>query len=1127
MRFIEPKIRFSSKKIELSRMTNYPIAENEEERLAALYQLNILDSEPEEVFDDIVKLASAICEKPIAMISLLDRNRQWFKAKTGMEINETPREMAIGQYAIYNNELLVIEDAQSNEKFKNHPMVVSEPHVRFYAGTPLAYDQFNIGTLCVIDTKPGVLNESQKSSLQALAKNTMKLFTLRYKMQEVSRMHDLLHTLKGINEEYIKSHQNKHLLFSKILDFLLQFTESRFGLIGEINDKKQEPKLEAFAIKSSLNGPQNPSSYASIEDAEKDFKNLKTLLTHTLTTGENLISNDAANLPEKSDVQDQNALLTKYMGIAIKDKKDKLIGMIGIGNKPSGYLENELELLKPIVSTCGTLILAIRSELKKMEVEAENQKITRQLMNAQSIAKIGSWELNLNTNKTNWSEELYRIFEIPQKIKQSSGQDYAQTRSIGPKNLISNEKLFAEIMEGKSVSYKQKLEFEDGRTKIISIRASPFKDESGKVVIVQGTCQDITEQRQKSIDLQRFFDLSPDFLFITNAEGLILKNSSSFNLFLGYSSQELQEKTIFDILHPDDVPNMKAMLHELHEKGKLSTLKNRILKKEGDSIDLEWTAAYDKESKRIYASAKDITEKAELEEKILQSKVEAEKTLAKETFLANMSHEIRTPLNAIIGFNEILAKSSLTPDQRKKVEIINSASKTLSVIINDILDLSKLESGKLELDKFPFSIETVCRQVIQLKYSDAKAKGIKLFFSYDNEIPELVSGDEIRLTQILINLISNAIKFTEAGHVELKVREGFHEAEKAQIVFSVSDTGIGIPKNKLDTIFERFSQAETYTTRIYGGTGLGLSIVKSLIELHNGELNVRSTVGEGTTFTVSLNYEISNEGHELSTPADSENYQNISAMHDLMVLLVEDNEHNQLLADSYLKKHGVKLDKASNGKIALEKLKTKSYDIILMDLQMPIMDGIETTEHIRNILKLKTPIIACSAHAMTSERKKCLASGMNDYISKPYSEKTLLQVMAPFLPKSSNGKISAEPVLTSTQPHNGHQQATEPVAVPKNEGRRSPEWLANAVLAKLPEDIRILTEALKLRDWKALEFKAHNLISSLSILHEDLGIELSRQLEKASRECEEKNSMIIGTDLIEFLKALENAENER
>jgi hypothetical protein len=162
---------------------------------------------------------------------------------------------------------------------------------------------------------------------------------------------------------------------------------------------------------------------------------------------------------------------------------------------------------------------------------------------------------------------------------------------------------------------------------------------------------------------------------------------------------------------------------------------------------------------------------------------------------------------------------------------------------------------------------------------------------------------------------------------------------------------------------------------------------------------------------------------------------------------------------------------------------------------------------------------------MTSERKKCLASGMNDYISKPYSEKTLLQVMAPFLPKSANGKIGIEPVLTSIPPHNGHKEATEPEpAVQKNESRRSPEWLAKAVLAKLPEDIRILTEALKLRDWKALEFKAHNLVSSLSILHEDLGIELSRQLEKASRECEEKNSMIIGTDLIEFLKALETSE---
>jgi PAS domain S-box-containing protein len=1070
----------------------------EEERLKALHNLNILDGPPEKEFQDIVQLASKICEKPVAMISLLDKDRQWFKAKVGMDVDETPRELALGQYAIQNNDFFEVPDAQKHPLFKNHPFVINEPHVRYYAGAPLRFDdKLCIGTLCVMDRQPGQLSLEQKEYLTALANNAMKMFLLKHKMRELSKSRDLLHALQAINEDFIRDRANKIQLLQQMLEQALRVSESSKGIIAEISESNNS-LIEVACINPLKGEPKKEKAPLCFPEA---------VLQESLRTCETSIINNFIGRES-------------YLCIPILESSKKPIGVIGLGKSNSEYAENDRQLLQPFLTSCITLLLTTKAEELKKKTEDENQKITRQLLNAQAIAKTGSWEFHVDTGEMFWSEEQYRIFELP--LMEADKLAQAANMRFEPEEREKNFKIYIEMAQmGKPFFYQQKIRFEDGRTKTILINGNPVLNEEGQLQMIQGTCQDVTEQRQRALDLQQFFDLSLDMLCITNREGIILKHSASFNEILGYADSDHKGLNLFELTHPDDLIRAKSEVQNLFQTGKLSNIQLRFLHKNGSYVLLEWTAAYDADSQRIFASAKDITGKAELEELLIQSKIEAEKARAKDIFLANMSHEIRTPLNAIIGFNEILANSRLDPDQRKNIEIVRSASKNLSVIINDILDVSKLESGKLELDFSPLRIENTCKQVIQLQMSEAKSKGVKLFFSYDNEIPELVKGDEVRLGQILINLISNSIKFTEKGQVELKVREESRDGSFSKINFTVADTGIGIPEDKIKKVFERFSQAETYTTRLYGGTGLGLSIVKSLIELHDGKISVKSQPGEGTEFSFSIRYEISDDQEEEGRLTEINLSEITDRLEGTRILLVEDNEHNQLLATSYLTKYKAKLDLASNGKQALEKLKEKKYDVILMDLQMPIMDGISATEEIRKTLKLQTPVIACSAHALSSERKKCMESGMNHYISKPYSEKILVQAILNLIPARKIGdtqnelqKISGD-AIARTENNNHH-------GVAESNGRsgKPADWLSKAVISKIPDDVKILAEALENQDWHAIEFKAHNLISSLSILNQSEGIQLSRKLEAASHDKNEDKSIVLTRELIDYLNNL-------
>jgi len=473
---------------------------------------------------------------------------------------------------------------------------------------------------------------------------------------------------------------------------------------------------------------------------------------------------------------------------------------------------------------------------------------------------------------------------------------------------------------------------------------------------------------------------------------------------LGYAPDQFtgNVKNYSDIVYPDDYPLLKAWTEQLIQgDADTSEISYRVVRSDGV---LRWVNDYTVVIRnnrgipvRLLRYLADITERKRLEKELVQSKNEAEAGMqARSQFLANMSHEVRTPLNAIIGFSKLALEHEADSEKKQYLEIIQNAGEDLLVIINDILDFSKIEAGKLQLSYEPFSLREVTRETIASMKLHADVKQLSLDLHYAEDVPETVIADSVRYRQIMTNLISNAIKFTEAGTIAIRITRAekqSDEQKKLCVHCAVSDTGIGIPRDVQTYIFDHFTQADNSTSRDYGGTGLGLSICKRLVELMEGSIWVESTPGKGSTFhfemCVDIPIEIDASPAEPYTPLTDHVRAGTSQRR---VLLAEDKPTNQMIAQKLLERLGHMVVIAENGADVLTALRADFYDIILMDIFMPVMDGFETTMQIREHEKnghWHVPIIAMTAHAMHGDRQKCIDAGMDDYISKPIDENKL------------------------------------------------------------------------------------------------------------------------------------------
>jgi signal transduction histidine kinase/CheY-like chemotaxis protein/CHASE3 domain sensor protein/HPt (histidine-containing phosphotransfer) domain-containing protein len=494
--------------------------------------------------------------------------------------------------------------------------------------------------------------------------------------------------------------------------------------------------------------------------------------------------------------------------------------------------------------------------------------------------------------------------------------------------------------------------------------------------------------------------------------GVIIVNTKSNEYHANHKAvallnqQLLPDGSVFE--SPDNVtaPN-STLKHELRDKlfithaiyGETNIGFNEtIIVVDGAEIPFRVSAIpiYNERGQLEYAISvfDDISNIKAFERELIQAKKLVEESLKlKESFLSNMSHEIRTPINAILGFAELLGKRDIGSEENEYVRIIQSAGENLLRLLNDILDFSKLESNMMVFEEHPVSIDGILNSICSLYLPKAKSKNITLSYECDANVPEVVVGDPVRLTQVITNIVGNAIKFTPKGSILIFARMISSDEKKSLIEFKIKDSGIGISKDKLSRVFKRFEQAGVETTRLYGGTGLGLSIAKHIVQSQGGEISVTSELGVGSIFTFTMPFDHYDSTKQVNTkPVES--VADLSFLEDLSILLVEDNVLNVKLINGIFMGTNVKVDVAETGTQAIEKVKNNFYDIILMDIELPDMNGYNTTKIIRDELKLKLPVIALTAHALAGEREKCLEAGMNEYLTKPVNTRKLFEMMS-------------------------------------------------------------------------------------------------------------------------------------
>ena len=603
---------------------------------------------------------------------------------------------------------------------------------------------------------------------------------------------------------------------------------------------------------------------------------------------------------------------------------------------------------------------------------------------------------------------------------------------------------------------------------------------------------------QKSLYANSLIEASLDPLMTISPEGKITgMNQATVNV-IGLSRQLLTGTDFFKYF--TDPHKAKEVYQEIFEKGFVADYPLTIMDHKLTDVLFNGSVYKDGKGNVVGAVlvARDITEQRIIEKELMEAKVFAElatviaedaKLIAekaqqiaedavktKQQFLSNMSHEIRTPMNAIIGFTKVVLKTELNAKQKEYLTAIKMSGDSLIVLINDILDLAKVDAGKMTFEQIPFKLSSSIGAMLHLFEPKIEEKNLELIVSFDEKIPEVLVGDPVRLHQIILNLVSNAVKFTSKGRITVDVKKMMEDNQSITIEFTVSDTGIGIPFEKMEKIFENFQQASSNTSRLYGGTGLGLAIVKQLVESQGGTVNVESKINEGSEFSFTMCFQKTNA----KATSDIEILELDKNIKNIRILVVEDIALNQLLMKTLLDDFGFESEIAANGRIAIERLKLKTFDIILMDLQMPEMNGFEATDYIRNVMHSDIPIIALTADVTTADFARCKLIGMNDYIAKPVDEKLLYTKIVNSI-KQNMENVTKEVFTIETKPELTRYTDLDYLYLRTKSNPKLMMEMISLYLEQTPELIKIMKESFQTEDWSSLQSAVHK-IPSFSIM---------------------------------------------
>ncbi len=912
--------------------------EYEEQRLAALHSYDVLEEGFEAELDLLVKLAAQIANVPMAYVSFVGKEHVFLKSVVGVaaENLKLDRNLTICQYTMMAEKIFVVPDVKLHPDLTDNPLLKINTPVRFYASAAIKdEDGFPLGCLCLLDNIPRELDQHQLEALETLAIQVVTHLALKRKNAQLEaqtlRFNEFVDIFTVSPEIHCILDRNGSILF---------INEAVTSMLDYTVEETIGKSIWSYCYREDIN--------RTVYAVEQGLKNKQ-----------KQFNIDFRLISKNNEI--------KWIGWGMVAKGDR---WYCYGRDINERIRTEAELTK---------LSFVASKIDNgVVINDANNKVT--------------WINNAFEKITGFTLEDLKGKQLGDLI---SGPDTDFSIIERAREMTQQSKSFSVDM----------LAYRKDKTPIwISVYNTVVLDENGEVASEVEIIIDITDKKKVEADLQVLSLVASNTntgVTIANAQGEITWVNSALEDLIGYKLPELEGKLLGDVLSGPSTD--QALIAESRKKA-LQKLPYSIEvvahKKNGEEIWLSVSNTPILNDKglveRQVELINDITQRKQVEREMVESREQAlQLSEAKEMFLSVMSHEIRTPLNAVIGMTHLLMDNDPKESQLDDLNILKFSSENLLNIINDILDFTKIETGNMHLESIPFDLHTLSVDIINSLQVNATKKGNQLVLLYDDRIPTTMLGDKTRLYQVLVNLLGNAIKFTDNGSVQLHIKLKKHDKNQSVIYFEVKDTGIGIPADKQSYVFETFTQAKTDIARKYGGTGLGLAITKKLLKLYDSDIHIKSTEGKGTSFFFEIAFANNKANDQLTTTTAAP-----SLFTDKKVLVVDDNEVNILIAKRFLSKWGLIIDFASNGEEAIHKILANTYDLIFMDIRMPGIDGFDTTKIIRELAGdyFKTvPIIALTASTLHNEHTKFKESGMNGHVLKPFNPNEIKEVLNVYL----------------------------------------------------------------------------------------------------------------------------------